>query len=159
MNKQELEIERKANVEYLDSILREWRTPKRKMKKGLVFIVIVCAIAVYFAASSLFGGVWGYIATLVVVGAGVFFANELGLSFKNDIWSDGTLAYQACTTMEILIAIKQGTYREYGSHILVTGTGKHYELYKQFIQMYPEYKCQDLEKIAKIEVKQKDLCS
>ena len=61
--------------------------------------------------------------------------------------------------MEILIAIKKGTYREYGAQILTTGIGKHHDLYKKFIQMYPEFKCRDLEKMSKINVELKDMNS
>ena len=157
MDKNELETEREANLEYLDSILRTWRSADRKMKKGFVFILIVCAIAVYFMFSYILGGVWGYIATIAVIGAGAFFADKLGLSFKKDTWSDGKLAYQACVTMEILIAIKKGTYREHGLHVLTTSTGAHYDLYKQFIELYPEYKCKELEKMSKLEVERKDI--
>ena len=156
LNKSELETEREKNIEYLDSILSAWRSADRKMKKGFVIIVIVCAIAVYFTFSYLFGDAWGYVATIAVIGAGVFFIDKLGLSFKNDTGSDGKLAYQACVTMEVLIAIKKGTYREYGAHVLTTGTGKHYDVYKQFIQLYPEYKCKALERMSKFEVELKD---
>ena len=157
MTKQELELEREVNVEYLDAILKAWRSPDRKLRKVFVLIVFLAAIAVYFTATDLFGMTWGYIATIGVLFAAFFCADQLGLSFKTKVWPDGKFAYQACTTMEILIAIKKGTYRECGVHFLTTGTGKHYDLYKKFIQMYPEYKCRDLEKISKISIEQKDI--
>ena len=156
MTKQELELEQEVNIDYINDILRAWRSPDRKFRKVFVFIVFVAAIAVYFTASDLLGMTWGYIATIAVLFAACFCADQLGLSFKTEIWSDGKFAYQACLTMEILIAIKKGTYREYGAHILTTGTGKHHDLYQKFIQMYPEYKCRDLEKLSKINVVLKD---
>ena len=157
MTKQELELEREVNIDYLNDILRAWRSPDRRLRKVFVFIVVVAAIAVYFTASDLLGMTWGYIATIAFLFAAYFCANQLGLSFKTEIWPDGKFAYQACVTMEILIAIKNGTYREYGSHILTTGTGNHHALYKKFIQMYPEYKCRDLEKMSKINIASKDM--
>ena len=156
MVEKELELEREINIEYLNDILKAWRSPDRRLRKLFVLIVIVAVIAVYFTASDWFGMTWGYIATIVVLFAAFFCADQLGLSFKAKIWPDGKFAYQACVTMEILIAIKKGTYREYGAHILTTGTGKHHDLYRKFIQMYPEYKCRDLEKMSKISVALKD---
>ena len=152
MTRQELELEREVNIEYLNDILKAWRSPDRRMRKLFVFIVVLAVIAVYFTASDLFGMTWGYIGTIAVLFAAFFCADQLGLSFKTEIWPDGKFAYQACVTMEILIAIKKGTYREHGAHILTTGTGKHHDLYKRFIQMYPEYRCRDLEKMSKIKV-------
>jgi len=157
MTQQELELEREVNIEYLDAILKAWRSPDRKLRKVFVFIVVLAVIAVYFTASNLLGITWGYIATIAVLFAAFFCADQLGFSFKTEIWPNGKFAYQACVTMEILIAIKKGTYREYGAHILTTGTGKHHDLYKKFIQMYPEYKCRDLEKMSKINVELKDM--
>ena len=157
MTKQEFELEREANIDYLNDILKAWRSPARRLRKVFVFVVVLAAIAVYFTASDLLGMTWGYIATIAVLFAAFFYANQLGLSFKTKIWPDGKFAYQACITMEILIALKNGTYREYGAHILTTGTGKHHDLYKKFIQMYPEYKCRDLEKMSKINVELKDM--
>lgn len=157
MTKQELEQEREVNIEYLNDILKAWRSPDRKFRKVFVFIVVLAVIAVYFTASDLFGMTWGYIATIAVLLTALLCADQLGLSFKTEIWPDGKFAYQACVTMEILIAIKKGTYRQYGAHVLTTGTGKHYDLYKKFIQMYPEYKCRDLEKMSKINVEAKDM--
>ena len=157
MTMQELELEREVNINYLNDILRAWRSPDRRLRKVFIFIVVVAAIAVYFTASDLLGTTWGYIATIAVLFAAYFCADQLGLSFKTAIWPDGKFAYQACVTMEILIAIKRGTYREFGAHVLTTGTGKHHDLYKKFIQMYPEYKCRDLEKMSKINVALKDI--
>ena len=157
MTKHELELEREVNIEYLNDILKAWRSPDRRLRKLFVFIVIVAVIAVYFTVSDWFGMTWGYIATIAVLFATFMCADQLGLSFKTEIWPDGKFAYQACVTMEILIAIKKGTYREYGVHILTTGTGKHHDLYKKFIQMYPEYNCRDLEKMSKINVELKDM--
>ena len=157
MTKQELELEREVNIEYLNDILKAWRSPDRRLRKLFVFIVIIAVIAVYFTASDWFGMTWGYIATIALLVAAFMCADQLGLSFKTEIWPDGKFAYQACVTMEILIAIKKGTYREYGAHILTTGTGKHHDLYKKFIQMYPEYECRDLEKMSKINVEGKDM--
>lgn len=157
MTKQELELERKVNIDYLDDILRAWRSPDRRLRKVFVLIVVLATIAVYFTACDLLGMTWGYIATIVVLLTACFCADQLGLSFKTKIWSKGKFAYQACVTMEILIAIKKGTYREYGVHILTTGTGTHQQLYKEFIQMYPEYTCRDLEKMSKISVELNDM--
>ena len=114
MTKQELELEREVNIDYLNDILKAWRSPDRRLRKVFVFVVILAAIAVYFTASDLLGMTWGYIATIAVLFAAYFCADQLGLSFKTEIWPDGKFAYQACVTMEILIAIKKGTYREYG---------------------------------------------
>jgi len=50
----------------------------------------------------LFGGIWGYILTVAILGIGVYCISALGDSFKNVFVSDGKLAYQACVTMEIL---------------------------------------------------------
>ena len=159
MTKQELDLEREVNIEYLNDILKAWRSPDRRMRKLFVFIVILTVIAVYFTVYYLFGKTWGYIATIAILFVAFFCAAQLGLSFKAEIWSNSKFAYQACVTMEILIAIKKGTYREYGAHILTTGTGKHHDLYKKFIQMYPEFKCRDLEKMSKINVELKDVNS
>ena len=157
MTEQELELERESNIEYLDDILKAWRSPDRRLRKLFVFIVFLAVIAVYFTVSDLLGITWGYIATIAILVAAFFCADQLGLSFKTKIWPDGKFAYQACITMEILIAVKKGNYRENGAHILTTGTGKHHELYKEFIQMYPEYNCRDLEKMSKINVELKDM--
>ena len=157
MTKQELELEREVNIDYLNDILRAWRSPDRKIRKVFVLVVVLATIAVYFTASYLLGMTWGYISTIVVLIVAYFCADQLGLAFKTKIWSDGKFAYQACVTMEILIAIKKGTYRECGAHILTTGTGKHNDLYIEFIQMYPEYKCRDLERMSKINVELRDM--
>lgn len=158
MTQQELEIERDINIEYLNDILKAWRSPDRRLRKLFVFIVALAVIVIYFAASVLLGTIWGYIVTIVFIYIAFICADQLGLSFKTKIWSDGRFAYQACVTMEILIAIKNGTYREhFGVHFITIGTGKHYELYKKFIQNYPSYKCRDLEKISKIKIELKDI--
>lgn len=157
MDASELEMERKANIEYLNSILAAYRSAERKSKKLLGAIVIVGIIAVYFLFFDLLGGIWGYIVTIAIIGAGAYCVNTLGISFKNGSVSDGKLAYQACVAMEILIEIKNGTYRQYGAHIISTGTGRHLDLYNRFIQLYPEYACNELRRLAKIQVERKDM--
>ena len=85
MTKQELELEREVNIEYLNDILRAWRSPNRRMRNVFVFVVILATIAVYFTASYLLGSTWGYIATIAVLFAAYFCADQLGLSFKTEI--------------------------------------------------------------------------
>lgn len=105
----------------------------------------------------LFGGIWGYAFTIAIIAIGMLCVEKLDISFKSDSVSDGKLAYHACVTMELLIEIKMGTYRQYGAHILSTDTGKHLDLYNRFVQFYPEYRNKYLEKLAKIEVKHDDM--
>ena len=157
MDTTELELERKANIEHLNSILNSYRSVERKSKKILDVIVAVCAIAVYFLFSDLLGGIWGYVLTIAFFGIGVYCVNILGISFKNASISDGKLAYQACVTMERLIEIKKGTYRRYETYIICTDSGTHIDLYRRFAQFYPEYACKDLEKLSKIRVENKDI--
>lgn len=158
MEQFELEIEEKNNKEYLVSILDTFGGSQRKSKKILGVIVIICAIALFFMFSELFDGVWGYILTIAILGAGVYCLDSSGILSKISSVSEGKLAYQACVTMEILIAIKNGTYRQYGSHIITTGVGKHIDLYKRFIQVYPEYaERKELEKLSKIKVELTDI--
>lgn len=157
MDTHELESEKKINIEKLNSILNAYQNAERKYKKILIFIVVVCAIAIYYMFFDLLGGIWGYVLTVAILGAIAFCVGELGIAFKNNSVSDGKLAYHACVTMEILIAIKEGTYRQYGTHILTTDLGEHHNLYKQFVLMYPEYANKHLEKISKIKVAYKDI--
>ena len=157
MNHEELEMERTANLEYLNSILNAFRSAERRSKKILGIIVVVCIIAVYFLFFDLLGGIWGYIVTIALIAAGAYCLDKSGVSFTNDTVSDGKLAYQACVTMEKLIAIEKGTFRQYGTHIITTGSGRHHDLYKQFIQFYPECASVDLEKLSKIEVNPNDI--
>lgn len=157
MDYNELEIERKEKIQYLNAILNSYRSTERKSKKLLVGIIAFCGVAIYFLFSDLFGGTWGYILTIAILAVGVYCVAKLGISFKNAPVSDGKLAYQACVTMEILIAIEKGTYRQYGVDILCTGQGKHLDLYKQFIQLYHDLASKDLEKLASIEVQLKDM--
>ena len=157
MTQQELELERAANIEYLNDILKAWRSPDRRLRKLFIVIVVLAVVAVDFIVSALLGKKWGYIATIAVLSFAMFCADQLGLSFETRIWPDGKFAYQACKTMEILIAINNGTYCEHEAHILTTGTGRHHELYEKFIQMYPENQCRDLEKISNINIELKDM--
>lgn len=157
MDTNELELERKANVEYLDSILSAYRSTERRSKKILGIIVIICVVAVYFLFFDLLGGIWGYIVTIAIIGAAAYCVSTLGISFKNGSVSDGKLAYQACVAMEVLIEIKNGTYRQHGVHIVSVGSGGHFDLYKRFIQFYPEYTNRDLEKLAKTKVERNDM--
>ena len=92
MTKQELELEREVNIDYLNDILRAWRSPDRRLRKVFVLVVVLATIAVYFTASNLLGMTWGYIATIAVLFAAYFCADQLGLSFKTKIWPDGKLA-------------------------------------------------------------------
>jgi hypothetical protein len=157
MNHEELEIERAANLEYLNSILSAYRSAERKSKKTLGIIFAMCVIAVYFLFFDLLGGIWGYIATIAILAVGAYCFSKVGISFQNNTVSDGKLAHQACVTMEKLIAIKKGTFRQYGAHIITTGSGKHHDLYMQFIQFYPECASIELERLSKVEVDKGDI--
>lgn len=157
MTQFELELEQESNIEYLQSLICAWRSEGRMAKKLFIFIGFVCAVAVYFTFSFLLGDIWGYIATIVVFFASAYCADTLGVSFKSNTASDGKFAYEACVTMEILIEIYKGTYRQNGVHIISIGTGKHRALYKEFIHYYPDYKCRALAKLATINVKHEDI--
>ena len=157
MNDYELKMEQQANLEYLNSILDSYQSSERKSKKILAIIVVIGGIAIYFMFSNLLGSTLGYILTLVVLGIGVYCLNTSGILSKFCSVPDGKLAYQACVTMEILIAIKHKTYRQYGSHVITTSLGNHIELYNRFIQLYPEYASKTLKKLAKKEVKLDDI--
>ena len=157
MDYNELEKERAENIRYLDAILTSYRSTKKKSKRLLAGIIVFSIVAIYFLFFDLLGGIWGYILTVAVISVGAYCADKLGISFKNAPASDGKLAYQACIKMETLIAIEKEEYRQYGVHILCTGQGKHLDLYKQFIQLYPEFASKDLEKLASIEVQLKDM--
>ena len=156
MDANKIELERNEYIEYLDSILNAYRSTERKSKKILGFIIVVCVIAAYFMLSDLLGGTWGYILTLAIVLTGAYCVDTLGL-FRNNPASDGKLAYQACITMETLIAIKSETYRPDVARILYTGSGTHLDLYNRFIQLYPECASRDLKKLARIHVKREDI--
>lgn len=157
MDVYELESEQKRRLEYLDSILNSYRSAERKANKILGAIIIIGSIAMYFMFSCLLGGIWGNVLTIALLGVGVYCAVKLNLPLISTDEIDRKLVYQACVTMEILIEIKKGTYRQFGTHILTTGAGKHHELYKKFIGLYPGYASQALEKLSKIDVKFKDI--
>lgn len=157
MDVYELESEQKRRLEYLDSILNSYRSTERKANKSLGAIIIIGAIAMYFMFSYLLGGIWGYVLTIALLGIGVYCAVKLNLPLISTDKFDRRIAYQACVTMEILIEIKKGTYRQFDAHISTTGTGKHHELYKKFICLYPEYASKSLEKLSKIDVESKDI--
>ncbi len=157
MDARRFEEERIENIECLNSILEIYKKADRKIKKALEFIVFLCAISMVFMFSSLLGGGWGYIVAMLIIGIGVCCINELGRSFKNDVVSDAKLAFQTCVTMEILVKIEKGTYRENGIHIIGVQEGKHLDLYEQFIQFYPEYKCKELKRLAKIKLTKEDM--
>ena len=156
MNTNDIIMEQEERINYLNAILSTYRGSERKSKKVLSAIVIVAAIAIYFLFSDLLGGIWGYIVTIAILGIGAYYADKAGLSL-NIADTDGKLAFQACVTMEVLVEIKEGTYRTDIANILTTGTGKHIDLYKKFIRLYPEYASKELEKLAKIEVELKDM--
>ena len=157
MDAYELEIEQNAAIESLNVILNTYASDERKSKKTLIFIVFACAIGIYFTFYDLLGGIGGYILTIAILSVGAYCLNASG-AFSNLVSpSNRKLAYQACITMEMLIAIKQGTYRQYGAHILTTSSGRHNDLYKQFIEFYPEYASKELDKLSKIKVEQSDI--
>ena len=156
MDTNEIILEQEERINYLNTILSTYRGSERKSKKVLSAIVVVVAVAIYFLLFDLLGGIWGYIVTVAILGIGVYCADKAGLSF-NFTATDGKLAYQACVTMEVLVKIKEGTYRTDIANILTTGTGKHIDLYKKFIRLYPEYASKELEKLAKTEVELKDM--
>ena len=144
MTEHELKLEEKAYKEYLTSLLDIYHSTERRSKKVLGFIVVVCVVAVYFLFFDLLGGIWGYVLTVVFIAAGVCCIDILGILVKNGSMSDGKLAYRTCVAMEVLIEIKNGTYRKDGVHILTTDTGKYRDLYSRFVHFYPEYECKAL---------------
>ena len=113
----------------------------------------------------LLGGMWGYILTIAILFVGMFCYVELGISPspKNAVL-DGKLAYQACETMKALMEIdkeikKAPGHQYYGSYRLIVGEGKHLDLYKQFIEVYPELASKGLKKLAKMRLERKNICS
>ena len=56
MNAQDLELERKANIEYLNTILDTYCSIERKSKKVLTLIIFISVVAIYFTFSYLLGG-------------------------------------------------------------------------------------------------------
>ena len=157
MNAQDLELERKANIEYLNTILDTYCSIERKSKKVLTLIIFISVVAIYFTFSHLLGGTWGYICTIVILMIGIYCLYTLRVASKNLPVSDGKLAYQACITMEHLIEIKKGTYCKHGVHIINTSIGKHLDLYNRFIQYYPEYASNALKRLASVAIEQKDI--
>ena len=156
MDVNEIKLEQEERINYLNAILCTYRGSKRKSRQVLSVVGVIAAIAIYFLFFDLIGGIWGYIATVAIIGIGVYCAGKAGLSFNGSA-SEGKLAYQASATMEVLVKIKEGTYRTDIANILITGTGKHIDLYKKFIQLYPEFASKELEILAKTEVGLKDM--
>lgn len=143
-----------TEIENLNSILRLYRRNERKKKRIFAFIMVLCAVAMYFLLFDLLGGIWGCIATIAIIGVVAFLVSKLWISFKKISVSDERHAYQACLTMAVLIEIKKGIHR---NEDILIGPGGHYYLYRQFIEMYPEYMSKDLEKLSKIEIKLTDI--
>ena len=156
MDLNEIKLEQEERINYLNAIISTYRGSERKSKQVLVMIGVIVAIAIYLLFFDLLGGVLGYIAAVAIIGIGVYCADNAGLSFSGST-SNGKLAYQASVTMEVLVKIKEGTYRTDIANILTTGTGKHIALYKQFVRHYPEFAIKELEKLARIEVESKDM--
>lgn len=157
MDIHELEIVQKQHIDKLNQVTEAYRNTERRKKKILIFIIYMCIVAFYFLLSDLFGGTWGYILTIAIIGAGIYCISSLGFVFKNTPVSDGKLAYQACISMEILIKIKKETYRTDISNVLTVGSGKHLSLYNEFIELYPEFISNDLERLAKTNIDNTDV--
>lgn len=157
MTAQELENVQKEQLEHLNQILDSYHNTTGKSKKILKVIIILAAIALYYFLFDLLGGLWGFVLTIAIIATGVYCVETLEISFANAPISDGKLAYKACIAMDVLIKIKKGIYTEYGINIIGVGQGNHLSLYKEFVRLYPKSASKDLEKLAKIQVDQKDV--
>lgn len=157
MDMHELELIKKERLENLNQILDLYRSTSRKSKQVLEIILVLAGVALYWTLFDLLGGFWGFVLTIAIIGVGIFCVENLGLSFKNIPQSEGKLSYQACIEMEALIKIEKGIYSEYGVNIIGVGQGKHLSLYKEFVQLYPEFECKDLEKLSNKSIEQKDI--
>ena len=157
MDSNALEIVKKENIETLNQILEAYRGAERKSKTVLEIILVICAVALYFVLFDLLGGIWGFVVTIIIIGVGILCVEKLGITFNNAPASDAKLAYQASIAMWILIEIEKGTYCTDIANVIGVGSGNHIGLYKEFIQLYPEFANKLLEKLAKIETTYKDM--
>ena len=145
------------NIETLNQILNAYRGAERKSKRILEIILAACVAALYFVLFDLLGGLWGFILTIVILVVGFLCIEKMGITFKNALASDGKLAYQACVAMWVLVQIKKGNYRTDMANVIGVYSGKHLDLYKEFIQLYPEFASKTLEKLSKIETTYRDI--
>ena len=157
MDSYKLELAKNEHIKMLNQILTAYRSTERKSKQILGFVVVVCAVALYFVLFDLLGVFWGLILTIAIVGVGFMCVVNLGITLKNAPPSDGKLAYQACVAMYTLIEIKKGTYRTDIANIICVSDGTHLDLYQKFIQLYPSFASKDLKKLATLDVQQKDI--
>ena len=161
MDTQKYESFKNERIEDLNAILKEYSSNERRSEKTnkriLISILFVGGASLYFVLSDFLGGIWGYILTLAIVMIGISCFLKLNIPLKESAISDGKLAYYACVSMEALIDIAKGTYPEHGIHICRISTGKHLDLYEEFILLYPTFENKTLKMLAKIEVTQKDI--
>ena len=157
MDSNSLEIVKKENIEALNQILEAYRGAERKRKIILEIIWVICAAALYFVFFDLLGGLWGFVLTIAVIAIGVVCVEKLGITFNNAPMSDAKLAYQASVAMWIFIQIEKGQYHTDIANVICVDSGKHIDLYKEFIRFYPEFASKSLEKLAKIETTYKDM--
>lgn len=158
MNLPDLELCKKERVDDLNEILEIYRNTRvpRKSISIIIFMLVICGIALYFTFSFIIGDPWAYIITATIIMIGVYCYSNLDIKIKNVPLSIGNLAYRACMTMEALIKIKEGSYcPEF--NIVHVGDGKHPSLYKKFVLLYPELANKDLKKLSRIEVTRKDI--
>lgn len=157
METSDIKIVQNENITMLKQIIETYCGAERKSKRILEIILAVCVAALYFLLFDLFGGIWGFILTIAIIGVGVLCIEKLEITFKNAPVSDGKLAYRACVAMWVLVEIKKGKYRTDIANVIGVRSGKHLPLYNEFIQYYPEFSSRGLEKLAKIETTYKDM--
>ena len=157
MESNALEIVKNENIEALNQIIVAYRGAERKSKIVLEIILAICVVALYFVFFDLLGGLWGFVLTIAVIAIGILCVEKMGITFNNAPVSDTTLAYRACVAMWILIQIEKGKYHTDIANVICVDSGKHIDLYKEFIRFYPEFASKSLEKLAKIETTYKDM--
>lgn len=151
---QELYEAREEKLDYLNEIIKYYNGSERKGKKVLLVFCVIAAFLAYFFLTDILGGTLGYIATIIILSIGIMCANMADINLNT---KDAQLAYNACVTMEMLIRIDNGTYHPSGINVSNVSSGKHRELYKQFVQHYPNCECKELERLSKINISYKDL--
>ena len=159
MTEHEIETERLAQIEYLYSIIDEYRELKKNNKKWVAVLFAGIILILVFALFNMFTGslglIWGSVVSIIILfGLGYCIAT---LGIKETLKNSNTkeqkiLAYKACATMETLVKMANGTdsFRKLGRHLITINEGTHYSLYRQFVKLYPDYKIKELRTLSRI---------
>ena len=129
-------------INELNNLLNEYNP------NDTIYEIILSIIILFFYGIIL--ATLGYLLTIILLLIGLFLINELKVRIKVKP-NSSQIAYQACLIMESLIILKNPKRTPNTTIIHAISHGKHEELYKKFIELYPHLSSQKLDKLSKID--------